>query len=208
MSVKNLARYAVPAMAVLSVVLGSGCAAFRQSVKDVNPDEAKAFDAKYDYSDLRTMTDEIRDELLAIDEVKKAEQPPVLVVLGVENRTSVHMETKALTDALTAKLIQSGKVKFVNAARRDDLLKEQQYHLQNVRQDQRVAIGKQLGAKYMLTGTMAEITKETGRQVRVSKKEERWYQLTIEVTDLETGMIVGMPQCERVRQASQPLIGW
>jgi hypothetical protein len=118
------------------------------------------------------------------------------------------MDTKALTDAIRGKLIRSGKMRFVNASRRDSLMQEQNFQAKNARPETRSAIGKQLGAKYMLTGSMAEIKTQSGRQVRISKKTQRWYQLTVEITDLETGLIVGAPQVERVREASRPLIGW
>ena len=197
------------AVSGLCVILGSGCMAFRQSAGEINPDKARPMDAKYDYHDLRSMTDEIRDQVLALAPFRKqTDEPPILVILGVENRTSVHMDTKSLMDALQTKLIQSGKVMFINAGRRDDLLREQNYQAQHATDETRAAIGKQLGAKYMLTGSMAELTSESGRQVRLSSKEERYYQLTIEVTDLQSGLIVGAPQAMRVREVSKPLIGW
>jgi PBP1b-binding outer membrane lipoprotein LpoB len=42
----------------------------------------------------------------------------------------------------------------------------------------------------------------------VSRKEEIYYQLTIEVTDLETGLIAWTQQKERARGASKPVVGW
>jgi PBP1b-binding outer membrane lipoprotein LpoB len=69
-------------------------------------------------------------------------------------------------------------------------------------------VGRQLGARYMLTGSLVKITKDTPRQVRLSKQEQVYFQLTIEVTDLETGLIAWTTQKERVRGASKPLIGW
>ena len=191
-----------------SLVWLTGCAAFRQSTVDVDVNKSKPMDAKYDYSDLRTMTDEAADMLLAQGFLQREATPPIVASLGIENRTTLHIDTRAMEDTLRLKLMNTGKAQFVNTARRDTLLAEQKYHAENATPETRAAIGRQLGAKYMLTGSMVELKKQTGRQVRVSEKEEIYYQLTIEVTDLTTGLIVAAPQVERARKASRPLIGW
>jgi PBP1b-binding outer membrane lipoprotein LpoB len=60
----------------------------------------------------------------------------------------------------------------------------------------------------MLTGSLVELKKKSPRQVRVSSQEEIYYQLTTEITDLETGLIVWTKQQERARTAGKPIIGW
>ncbi len=50
--------------------------------------------------------------------------------------------------------------------------------------------------------------RESGREVRVSRKQDVYYQLTVEVTDLETSLIAARTQKDRLRRASKPLIGW
>ena len=88
------------------------------------------------------------------------------------------------------------------------LLKEQGYQLANCTPETRRSIGKQLGAKYMLTGSLTEIETESGKQVRVSKKQDVYLQLTVELMDIETGLLTVRKQVERMREASKPIIGW
>ena len=45
-------------------------------------------------------------------------------------------------------------------------------------------------------------------EVRVSKKQDVFYQLTMEVTDLQSGEILLIKQVTRMRRASKPIIGW
>ena len=104
--------------------------------------------------------------------------------------------------------VAAGRKQFVNESRRQELMKEQGFQTQNATDDTRVAVGKQLGAKFMLTGALIEMQKQTGKQVRVSKTELVYYQLTIEITDLETGIIAWSTQEEFARTAREPLIGW
>ena len=138
----------------------------------------------------------------------QGEDPAILAAMGIQNRTKSHLDMKALSDTISVKLLDTKKMRFVNAARRDDLLREQGYQLANCTQETRSAIGRQLGANYMLTGSLVEIEKSSGREVRVSKKQDVYYQLTLEITDLETGLIAVRKQKDRLRRASKPLIGW
>lgn len=206
---KRVIRIASPVvLAGLAMILNAGCQAFQQSVETVDVNTSKPFDAKYDYSDLRTMSNEMVERILASGFMKSMTASPIVAIFTVENRTTIHIDTQAMTDTMRNKIMEAGKMKFVNTARRDDLLKEQGYQGKNVTQETRVGIGKQLGAKYMLTGSIVELTRKSGREVRVSAKEEIYYQFTVELTDLETGLVEVAPQVERARKASKPIIGW
>ena len=193
---------------LLAVSFLAGCAAFRTSIEDKDPETAGPLTAKYDQSDLLTWGELVTTDILAHPFPPQGEDNPILVPMGIQNRTASHMDMKALSDTVTTKLLETGRLQVVNAARRDDLLKEQGYQLANCTEETRAQIGRQLGAKYMLTGSLIEIGQESGRQVRVSKKKDVYYQLTVEITDLETGLIVLRKQRDRLRRASKPLIGW
>ena len=60
----------------------------------------------------------------------------------------------------------------------------------------------------MITGSLAEIGAKTGKQVRLSKQEDVYYQLTVEITELESGLIMLRKQSDRLRRKSTPIIGW
>ena len=203
----RISRVCAAALCGTALVV-SGCSMFRGSVAEVNPNDAKMRDAKYDFSDLRKLAQEVSDTLLANPVLAKDTSKPILAPLGIQNRTLDHIDTQALEDTISTHMLDSQQVRFVNTKRRDDLLKEQGYQLANATVETRTAIGKQLGAKYMLTGSLVEISKQSGRQVRVSKEQDVYYQLTMEITDLETGLVAARIQKERMRTASKPLIGW
>lgn len=186
---------------------GSGCAAFRASTTTVDVDKETHMRASYDYSDMRNISQGVIDELLASEFLKK-QTSPIMMVAGVQNRTSRYVDTKALTDKIRTGLFQSGRVQFVNESRREELLKEQGYQAAHADPSTQVGIGKQLGAKFMISGSLIEMESESPRQVRVSKQELNYYKLTVEVTDLETGLMAWTTEKEFARQASLPLIGW
>lgn len=190
------------------VMMFTGCSAFRASVEKKEPEKASPLTAKYDQNDLLTWGKLMAKNILGHPFPPADAPDPILVVMGIQNRTSSHIDMKAITDTISTELMNASKIRFVNEARRDDLLKEQGYQLANVTPETRARIGKQLGAKYMVTGSLIEIDAEAGRQVRVSKQKDIYFQLTVEITDLETGLIVLRKQEDRLRRASKPVIGW
>ncbi|HMO50357.1 MAG TPA: hypothetical protein PKE26_08195 [Kiritimatiellia bacterium] len=206
---KELNRMLVPAIALgLTVVsLNTGCAAFRASTSDVDVNRTTHMKEDFDFVDMRQISQSIADEMIATF-LSRPGDPPIMMIPGIENRTSQYVDTKALTDRMRTEVIRSGRAQFVNEARRADLMKEQGYQAANVTPETQVAIGRQLGAKYMITGSLIEMSQRTPRQVRVSKTKENYYKLTLEVTDLETGLISWTTDREFARAATLPLIGW
>jgi len=190
------------------IALFSGCAAFRASTTNINVNEEKHMGSTYDYSDMRNITQSVINELLGSPLLNDQPKPPIMIVAGIQNRTSRYVDTKSLTDRIRTGLLKSGKAQFVNAARRDELLKEQGYQAAHATATTQVQVGQQLGAKYMVSGSLSEMESNSQRQVRVSKQQVNYYKLTIEVTDLESGLIVWTTEEEFARQASKPLIGW
>jgi len=190
-----------------SSILTTGCAAFRASTSEVDVNRTTHMKEDFDFVDMRQISQSIADEMIAAFLAPQSE-PPIMMIPGIENRTSQYVDTKALTDRMRTEVIRSGRAQFINEARRADLLKEQGYQAANVTPETQVAIGRQLGAKYMITGSLMEMSQRTPRQVRVSKTKENYYKLTMEVTDLETGIITWTTEREFARAATLPLIGW
>jgi uncharacterized protein (TIGR02722 family) len=188
------------------ISLMSGCAAFRISVKEQDPKDVKDMGVGYDQKDMLKWGELISKDI--IDHPFMKSNKPLIADLGIQNRTKEHLDMQSLADTITTHLLDSGKVRLVNTADRDKLLKEQGFQLANCTMATRSKIGKQLGAKYMLTGGLVEMRQESGKQVRVSKKNNAYYQLTINITDLETGEIVMKKQRDRLRRESKPILGW
>jgi uncharacterized protein (TIGR02722 family) len=205
---KNSAMLLNLGLIVLLGLFSSGCAAFRASTTDVDVREQRHMGSTYDYSDMRNITQDVVNELLNSPFLRDKTSPPIVMIAGVQNRTSRYVDTKALTDKMRTALIQSGAAQFVNEARREELLREQGYQAAHATADTQVQVGRQLGARYMLSGSLMEMESTSPRQVRVSKQQLNYYKLTIEVTDLETGLIAWTTEQEFARQASLPLIGW
>ncbi len=192
-----------------SLVIGLlGCAAVRESTHVVDVGDQRHYDENYDHTDLKTLSTDVSNDLLNSPFLSQQPTPPVTMIAGIKNDTDEYIDTKSLTDQMKVKIFKSGKMRFINETRRDEILKEQGYQAKNVTPGQQAQIGKQLGAKYMMSGSFSKITKGSGRQVRVSKKKFSYYKLTMEITDITTGEITWMAEREFAREASKPLFGW
>lgn len=191
---------------VVAASLVNGCAMFRVSVNNADPEKSKSLTAGFDQKDLLSFADEMATKLLA--EFPGPGEKPVVVEMGIDNATKSHMDTKALADLITIQLMESKKMDFVDASRRDTVLREKGYQLANCTAETRAKIGKELGARYIMTGRISEIETEQGREVRVSKQQDVYYQLIVELIDTETGVMKIRKPVKRMRSATKPLIGW
>lgn len=180
---------------------------FRASTSGIDLDNKGHMKADFDFVDMREISQSVADEMINTF-LAKQDDPPIMMIAGIENRTSQYMDTKALTDRMRTEIFKSHKAQFINETRRADLLKEQGYQAVNVTAETQVRIGQQLGAKYMISGSMIEMSQTGPKEVRISKKKEKYYKLTLEVTDLTTGLLTWMTEREFARKASEPLIGW
>ncbi|HIE11102.1 MAG TPA: hypothetical protein EYP62_05760, partial [Kiritimatiellae bacterium] len=102
----------VLAMVLLGVTLAllCGCAAVRASYRTVPLSREKHYDASFDATDMRAITDSVVSELLQSPLLSQSTEPPIMMVAGVENRTSQYVDTKNLTDRIRTQLIRSGQV--------------------------------------------------------------------------------------------------
>ena len=187
---------------------GSGCAMFRASVAEVDVNQKQHMDADYDYTDMKQMTQGFVNDILASKFIANAPQAPIVMIAGIQNRTQKFEDMKNFTDQVRTFLLQSGKVRFINEVRRDDLLREQGYQAANATPETQTRVGRQLGARYMISGSFTEMNQQSPKQARISKQLVKYYKLTFEITDLETSELIWTKEQEFARQESQPLIGW
>lgn len=193
-------------LACSGLLIFSGCMA---TTKNLSPDDDLHYDATYDFSDKKQIVERLVTPLIAAPVFPVQESKPILIVYPVVNETSEHISTGGITDEIRMKLIQSGKFRFINDGQRENIQKETAYQNQGyVDPAMRVEQGRQLGADYILSGTLRSIKKEQAKQWRLNKKERIYYSLDLTMTDLKTGEIVYADQAELAREASQPIIGW
>lgn len=202
---KSLMKPAVVFFVAAALCLMAGC---RASTRDVSSDDVVHYDESYDFSDKKKIVDALVEPLVARS-FPPVHKTPVMIVYGIANRTDEHISTSGITDDIRMALIQSGKFQMVNETQRDNIAKEKSYQYNDeVSPETRVKRARQVGARYMLTGTLRSIEKKEPKQVRLKKKTLKYYSLNLEVTDIETALIVWADKVEVIRESSKPFIGW
>lgn len=180
------------------------------TTKTINPNATVHYDETYGFSDKKQIVDTLISSLTTKSILAhRADDRPVVIMYGIANRTDEHISTKNISDDLRMGLVQSGKVKLVNETQRKDIATETEYQYgQNVSPETRIARGKQVGAEFMISGTLYSISQKEGREVRLKRKSLKYYSLNLELTSIETGLIEWADKVEIVREASKPIIGW
>ena len=193
---------------VFTIALGllGGCSA---TTRNLDPSADIHYDASYDFSDKKLIVEKLTAPLIHGGVFPVAEKKPILIVYPVVNQTSEHISTGGITDAIRMKLLRSGRFRFINERQRGNINKETSYQTRGyVDPAMRVEQGRQLGADYILSGTLRSIKKQEARQWRIRKSESIYYSLDLSITDLKTGEIIYVDQAELAREASRPVIGW
>jgi hypothetical protein len=112
------------------------------------------------------------------------ESQPLVVEMGIVNHTPAAADTAALAGLLTSRLADSGRMRFVETAQRDAAMQAQQVQLSDCPIDLQVKLGRQLGAKYMLTGSLVPLTREPEADGSLRCR------LTLEITDLRSILVI------------------
>ena len=106
------------------------------------------------------------------------------MVTNLQNKTSEHIDTQNIMDMVRVELTNSGKVAFVDKEAREDISNE--YGYQNsgvVSEETKKGPGGQIGADFIINGRLDSIVQEVGKEKTV------YYKLTLNLTNLKTGII-------------------
>lgn len=168
-------------LALIALLAVSGCA-----TKVERLDESKAVDLSgaWNDTDSRLVSQEMIQDSLSrawLQEFRgrPGQTRPAVIVGEVRNMSHEHINTATFTLEMERALINSGKVDFVAAkTERRDIRDERKDQDLNARADTRNPMGKELGADFMLTGTINTIVDPSG------DTQVRFYQVNLTLISL------------------------
>ena len=177
----------VPALG--AVLLLTACAG--TSVQRMDAGEVKDVTGRWNDTDSRLVAEEMISDCLMRPWYGKARSDlaknPTVIVGSVRNQSSEHIATDTFVEDLQRALINSGKVGFVaskgergevRAERRDQNLDP------HASMATRKPFGEEVGADYMLSGTITSIVDQEGG------KAVLFYQTNLKLVDMKTNEIV------------------
>jgi uncharacterized protein (TIGR02722 family) len=161
----------------------SGCG---KTVKRVETEEVIDISGRWNDTDSRLVSEEmIRDALnrpwLPRFRSARGGKNPVVIVGIVRNRSHEHISVQTFVKDLERSLINSGEVEFVAGRfERGEIREERKDQAKYASEETAKAFGEEVGADYMLQGTINSIIDREGR------REVKFYQVNLELTHLET----------------------
>jgi len=182
------------------LALLGGCA---RHVTYGDPTKVETLTEDWGSTDIQTVADRMVNSLVR-HPIFAAGDRPVVQVSTLKNKTTEHIDTKSVTDKIRTALIKTGMVRFtaVSDANRE-ILENLDYQQGSGVVSKKTAkgVGKQIGADYLLYGEIDSIVKKEGRTTDV------YYKLTLNLVDVETGIIEWSDEKEIRKQADRPLFG-
>jgi penicillin-binding protein activator len=196
----GLALLAAP----LLLSLAPGCAprAVRGGAGTANPDlDQPALGVGLDREDITYLVAQNIDSLSAsrfwTQTVEPATPKPIVAIWPIENRTTQHLEDQLVTilSSIETSLVNSGEVRVVARSEQEALVDEIRRQGSGMF-DQATAqrAGRQLGAKYFVTGRI------TGVDEKLSNTRRLQYSLFMQVLDVETGLVMWQNESTRSKQ--------
>ena len=182
--------YTIMLAFVLATVL-SGCA--NRKVSRINSNEVVDLSGRWNDTDSQLVSAEMISDLLTarwlpIYESQHANKRPVVVVGTVTNKSHEHISSETFIKDIEKAIIKNGSVRLVQAGeKRQELRVEREQQNQGYTSAETAKKwGLELGADFMLQGTINSIVDA------YKKNKVVYYQIDLELTNLETNEVVWM----------------
>jgi uncharacterized protein (TIGR02722 family) len=180
---KSVLRSLVIISAVFGLIGCSGKATVRygdaQALSTVSTD--------FGSSDLQQIAQTLVESMLTFPTVveETSKRRPVIVIDRVKNKTMQHIDTESITDSIRARMIKSGKFRFIDRTTDAQAIDEVRYQQESglTKKGGAVKFGQQVAPEYMLTANVSEITQ------RDSDTRDVYYKFTMNLKNLTTGIL-------------------
>ena len=196
-------RIFIGTLVVLTIALINGCA--NRKITRVDPNETIDLSGRWNDSDSRLVSEEMIGDLLTsawIPRYLKAnDKRPVVVVGLVENKSHEHINSETFIKDVEKAIIRDGIIRLVVAGeKRNELRKERAEQQDYASPETTKKWGKELGADFILQGTINSIVDSYKKQKVVT------YQIDLQLTNIETNEVVWMGDKKIKKQISDRIL--
>ena len=189
-------------LALAMALMLSGCAS-RVDYGDAQARETVTAD--FGSTDLQMIATKMVDDMMVFPPIVEMtrDRRPVLFVDRIKNKTSEHIDTESVTDTIQSKLINSGKFRFADMTVVERVREQLDYQSESglVDQSTAAAMGRQIGAEFMMYGNFSSIVKRDG------STKDVYYKFTLKLLNIQTGIIEWANEKEIRKTKSKSLFG-
>jgi uncharacterized protein (TIGR02722 family) len=183
---RTLFSWTLPALSLAVLIALGGCAEKR--VARVDTGKQLDLSGKWNDTDSQMVSKDMIADALSFpwaDQFsKKNGRNPVVVAFGVKNRTAELINTQTFMKDLERSFLRSGRVDVVADRDQRSELREERADQQGGFTANPAKIGKEVGADFVLTGTINSI------QDRLDNNEVIFYQTNLELVNVESNQKV------------------
>ena len=196
-------RIFIGTLVVLTIALINGCA--NRKITRVDPNETIDLSGRWNDSDSRLVSEEMIGDVLTsawLPRYTKAnDKRPVVVVGLVENKSHEHINSETFIKDIEKAIIRDGNIRLVVAGeKRNELRKEKAEQQDYASPETTKKWGKELGADFILQGTINSIVDAYKKQKVVT------YQIDLQLTNIETNEVVWMGDKKIKKQISDRIL--
>ena len=186
---------------IIIISLLAGCGpTIRYEIKDEETVTGSDWSAK-DLKDVSEyMTASINKSTYIMNLQKNSEKPRWMLSKDLKNETDEHVNTRTIMEKIRTRLINEGVANFVDDQAIEDILNQLKLQQSGLFDNKTAAqVGKLVGAKLVLRGTIYSIRKKSDRQDII------YYNITLQLVNIQTGEIIWTDEKEIQRLTSKSL---
>ncbi len=166
------------------LLLAATVAACATKVERIDTEEVRDLSGNWNDTDSRLVSEEMIRDVLSRPWLNRfvrdhGGKPPVVIVGEVRNLSHEHINVNTFIADMERALVNSGNVEVVaSSSERGEIRSERKDQDLNAREDTRKAMGQEVGADFMLKGTINTIVDAEGR------KQVKFYQVDLTLISL------------------------
>jgi penicillin-binding protein activator len=186
---KNIMKYSFR-LIVFTLAIFASVSCSRQ-VTRVSPDQQIDLSGRWNDTDSKLTAEALIEQLLTRNWIENYQQEtgkkPVVIVGLITNKSSEHIDSDTYIKDIEKAILNDGRVRLVQAGAKREALREERADQQDFASKASIKKwGQELGADFILQGDISSIIDS------YKKEKVRYYQLNLELTNLETSELVWM----------------
>ena len=186
MNMKFFSNYCL--IALFAMIMLGGCS---HKVKRIDPNTQTDLSGRWNDTDSRLTSDAMIEQMFgnswAVAFEQQYKKKPVMIVGLVTNKSHEHISTEIFIKDLERAIINNGSIRLVQAGdKREELRRERAGQQEFASPETTKKWGRELGADFMLQGTVNSIVDGYGKNQAV------YYQIDLELSNIETNELVWM----------------
>jgi uncharacterized protein (TIGR02722 family) len=167
--------------------------------------KVEGIESDFGSSDLQQIAQSMVDSMLTFPTIveETSRRRPVVAIDRVKNKTMQHIDTESITDSIRARLLKSGKFRFIDRTTDSQAIDEVRYQQESglTQAGGAVKFGRQLAPEYMVTANFSEI------EQRNSDTKDVYYKFTMSLKNLSTGILEWSDEKEIRKTATRSFFG-